>query len=71
MDQREKFPEACRQEAAELERLVAPVHPVVAVLERPAVPEPDSPAQWQLAAHSAAAVAVVAQAVVEQMQSAR
>jgi len=70
LDQREKFPEASRQEVAELERPVVPVHPV-AVLERPAVPAPDSLAQWQVAAHSAAAVAVVARAVVEQTQSAR
>ena len=70
MDQREKFPEASRQEVAELERLAVPVHPV-AVLEHPVVPALDSLAQWQLAAHSAAEAAVVARAVVEQMQSAR
>jgi len=71
LDQREKFPEASRQEVAELERPAALVHRAAAVLERPAVPAPDSLARWQVAAHSAAAAAVVARAVVEQTQSAR
>ena len=71
LDQQEKLPEASRQEVAELERPAALVHPAAAVLERPVVPAPDSLAQWQVAAHSAAEAAVVARAVVEQTQSAQ
>jgi hypothetical protein len=68
LDQREKFPEAFRQEVAELERQAALVHPAAAVLERPAVPAPDSLEQWQVAARSAAGAAVVAPAAVGQTQ---